>query len=153
MIGIAQQSIGVDLENINTKRPTIEIADRYFSAREFEDLNSFPVNEQYERFFHYWTLKEAYIKAMGRGLSLPLSRFSFYFSGERDIKISFDPRLTDRPEHWRFWLLRAAKDHVAAVGLYNPEEINHDLEIREMTPLASDSSLPCEILRATEVLT
>ena len=42
---------------------------------------------------------------------------------------------------------------MAAVGLYNPEEINHDLEIREMTPLASDSSLPCEILRATEVLT
>lgn len=147
MLGIAQRAIGVDVESVQIERSSLEIARRYFSSREVTDLNAVPQAEQYEHFFHYWTLKEAYIKARGMGLSLPLEQFSFYFPGARDIKISFDPELDDRPEHWRFWLFKPTADHVAAAGLEGPGELPEQLEIKKIVPLDSVAPFACRVLR------
>jgi 4'-phosphopantetheinyl transferase len=68
--------IGVDVEYVSRKRKTIELADRYFSTVEAEHLHDLSKEKQRERFFELWTLKEAYIKACGMGLSIPLNHFS-----------------------------------------------------------------------------
>lgn len=107
--------LGVDTENIIERAPPLEICPRYFSAQEVAELQSLPAHAQSARFFHYWTLKESYIKARGLGLSLPLDQFSFHFPAEDQVAIRFDARLTDAPEHWRFWLYQYQATHFIAL--------------------------------------
>jgi hypothetical protein len=70
------REVGVDVE---TRRPSLlhDVAGRHFAPREVSDLRSLPELEQDRVFFDYWTLKEAYIKARGFGLALPLGDFAF----------------------------------------------------------------------------
>jgi 4'-phosphopantetheinyl transferase len=69
------REIGVDIEHIRPDVVTEQIAERFFSAIEVASLRSLPVETQPRGFFNCWTRKEAYIKARGEGLSLPLDEF------------------------------------------------------------------------------
>lgn len=69
------RAVGIDVEYIRTDFPTMEIAKSYFSAAEQAELRSLPPSLQPEGFFNAWTRKEAYIKAIGHGLSMPLAEF------------------------------------------------------------------------------
>lgn len=68
-------SIGIDVERMSPI--DLDIAKRYFSSYEYSDLMSISPEYRIEHFFRLWTLKEAYIKADGRGLSIPLDSFGF----------------------------------------------------------------------------
>ncbi len=117
VLGLAlEYDIGVDIENTGRSSATSDIAKRYFSPSEIQDIFSVPEEKQTERFFYYWTLKESYIKAKGMGLSLPLEQFAFNIS-EKRLNISFDPRLKDDPAKWQFWLFRLTKAHCMAVSI------------------------------------
>jgi 4'-phosphopantetheinyl transferase len=70
-----QRRVGVDVEQVRHDFDTAAIAARFFSQREREQLAALPPEQQHEAFFRCWTRKEAYIKATGDGLSLPLSQF------------------------------------------------------------------------------
>lgn len=102
------RDLGVDVEDVERKNLTVAIADRYFSPQEVQDLRQLPEHQQHRRFFDYWTLKEAYIKARGMGLSLPLDKFSYCLRRDdaaalpRSVSIAFDPDIRDDPEDWRF---------------------------------------------------
>jgi 4'-phosphopantetheinyl transferase len=67
--------LGVDIEEIRQMTDLFDIARRFFSADECADLESTPVEEREGAFFNCWTRKEAYIKAVGGGLSIPLDSF------------------------------------------------------------------------------
>jgi len=67
--------IGIDIEQIRTDFSTAEIAERFFSFAEREALRALPVEQQHAAFFTCWTRKEAFIKALGEGLSHPLDQF------------------------------------------------------------------------------
>ena len=67
--------VGVDVELIKGDFATEEIAERFFSAGEIKVLSALPVPEKPVAFFKTWTRKEAYIKAIGSGLSHPLDQF------------------------------------------------------------------------------
>jgi 4'-phosphopantetheinyl transferase len=69
------RELGVDVEQIRPDFATGEVAERFFSAKEVSALRSLPVALQAEAFFNCWTRKEAFIKAIGQGLSCPLDRF------------------------------------------------------------------------------
>jgi 4'-phosphopantetheinyl transferase len=69
------REVGVDLEYIREELAGEEIAERFFSHREIEMLNGVPAELKKEAFFNCWTRKEAYIKARGEGLSMPLDEF------------------------------------------------------------------------------
>ena len=69
LFGVSRdQAIGVDLEYIRPVE-SLSLADRFFSAREAQRLRSLPVMQQQPAFFQLWTAKEAYLKAIGIGLS------------------------------------------------------------------------------------
>jgi 4'-phosphopantetheinyl transferase len=70
-----RRQIGVDVEHNRHDFDTAAIAARFFSQREQEQLAALPLEQRHEAFFRCWTRKEAYIKATGDGLSLPLSQF------------------------------------------------------------------------------
>lgn len=70
-----RREIGVDVEQIRRDFDVESIAHRFFSASEREQLAALPESEKVNAFFRCWTRKEAYIKAIGEGLSLPLNQF------------------------------------------------------------------------------
>jgi 4'-phosphopantetheinyl transferase len=76
LIGVAVgREIGVDVELERDILDWDEIAERFFSVRERRELQAVPAGQKRLAFFTCWTRKEAYIKARGEGLSLPLDQF------------------------------------------------------------------------------
>ncbi|MBK9098192.1 MAG: 4'-phosphopantetheinyl transferase superfamily protein [bacterium] len=67
--------IGVDVELMKPLKDHLEIAKRFFSAHEVEQLLSFPADKILDGFYSCWTAKEAVIKLSGEGLSFPLKEF------------------------------------------------------------------------------
>lgn len=71
-----ERNLGIDVEHVRPDSAGDDIAQRYFSAREVSDLRTLPPEERVAGFFHCWTRKEAYLKATGMGLQIPLDSFS-----------------------------------------------------------------------------
>lgn len=95
------REVGVDVEHIG-RRLTHDVAGRFFAPREVDDLKALPADEQSRVFFDYWTLKEAYVKARGLGLALPLGDFAFTLAPPSPPQIRFEPGLEDDPATWQF---------------------------------------------------
>lgn len=109
--------LGVDVEDRARRNDTLGVAERFFSPSEVKDLFALPRAEQPRRFFDYWTLKEAYIKARGMGLAIPLSAFSFSLAPQpAPPTISFDERIVDDPSSWRFALSYPTAHHTMSVA-------------------------------------
>ena len=72
----------MDVESFSRAEEIVPLAPRVFSAAERAQLDALPAAERPDRALSLWTLKEAYIKARGMGLSLPLQEISFLFEGE-----------------------------------------------------------------------
>jgi 4'-phosphopantetheinyl transferase len=69
------REVGVDIQLIDARFAADQIPERFFSPREVAQLRGLPLDQQTAAFFRCWTRKEAYIKARGMGLSLPLDSF------------------------------------------------------------------------------
>ena len=67
--------LGVDVEFVRSDFASEEIAERYFAPQEVAELHSLPPAQRPEGFFCGWTRKEAYVKALGDGLQVPLASF------------------------------------------------------------------------------
>jgi 4'-phosphopantetheinyl transferase len=95
------REVGVDVEHIH-RRLTHDVAGRFFAPAEVTDLRRLPAEDQERVFFDYWTLKEAYIKARGFGLALPLGDFAFKLQPPATPTIAFEPSLDDDESTWQF---------------------------------------------------
>jgi 4'-phosphopantetheinyl transferase len=71
----AGSPVGVDVEFIRTDIASEEIAVRYFAPQEVAELRAVPLEQRPAAFFLGWTRKEAYVKALGNGLQIPLASF------------------------------------------------------------------------------
>lgn len=69
------RAIGVDIELRREMRDEAALVHRYFSPVEIAAYEALPAERRQEGFFNAWTRKEAYVKAVGRGLALSLSSF------------------------------------------------------------------------------
>ena len=109
-------AVGVDAEDLEQSSAQWELADRYFAADEARALRALPEGLRPTRFLELWTLKEAYAKARGSGLSLPLDRVPFTLTPGNPPSASFAPELGDERGKWQFALLRPTARHVLAVA-------------------------------------
>ncbi|KAF5195876.1 4'-phosphopantetheinyl transferase superfamily [Thalictrum thalictroides] len=154
--------IGIDVEEKQrkTNNSLSSLAQRYFSLHEIEYLHGLSDPEiQRQEFIKLWTLKEAYVKALGRGFSAaPFktftirfrsnSRSSFIMSGDSNSKASeivVEP--LDDSKHlttnWKFTLFELANSHYAATCVENNilegEEVNAPkLKVWKTLPLVKD---------------
>jgi 4'-phosphopantetheinyl transferase len=111
------REVGIDLECIRYNLETEQIAERFFSRREISTLRALPAALRRYAFFLCWTRKEAYIKARGEGLSLPLDQFDVsLIPGEPAALLSIHP---DPHEalHWSLRELIPAPGYVAALAV------------------------------------
>jgi 4'-phosphopantetheinyl transferase len=151
VLGITlDRALGIDVEDSLSKDAPLGVAHSYFSPKECADLGDLPLRLQQKRFFEYWTLKESYIKAKGKGLSLPLDHFSFRFPNECGIEVSFLPELNDSPQRWRFWLFQPTMSHLVAVCAQRDRLGMQKPTMRKYVPLVVEEPLDCTILRKSD---
>lgn len=100
--------LGIDVELVRSDLDIEQIADRYFTEREVAELRSYPVQQRPEAFFRGWTRKEAYMKALGEGLQIPLASFG----------VSLDPSElpTLRSSDSARWSIRSLSPAAGFVG-------------------------------------
>lgn len=111
------REVGIDIERQRADFATREIAEKFFSPREVTALLNLPEHVQCEAFFNCWTRKEAYIKARGMGLSLPLDQFDVSLvPGEPAALLDTkdDPTEASR---WRFQELLPGPGFAAALAV------------------------------------
>lgn len=111
-----QAAIGVDVERIHHFDDLTGVAKRHFATQEMTDFKQLPTPEQTRRFYDLWTLKEAYIKAHGAGLSLPLDQFEFDFKSPGQVAFKLLDGIQDDPKRWQFMQYQATDHHVIAVA-------------------------------------
>lgn len=70
-----EADIGIDIELANAKRDKLRLARRFFHPAEYQAIHGLQEPERSECFFHLWTRKEAFVKAVGTGIGFPLSAF------------------------------------------------------------------------------
>ena len=112
------QAVGIDVEYM--LRPVADIdqlVDRFFSANESAVYHALPPDEKHSAFFRCWTRKEAYIKAIGEGLSHPLDRFDVAFAPDQApavLSIDGDQAAAQR---WSLFHFESDTDYVGAVAI------------------------------------
>ena len=135
--------VGVDVEDLDrATRAAFSELSRYFSAAEIAALSKLPPERQKQRFFDYWTLKESYIKARGKGLAIPLDKFSFLFEEDRLKGFELHPDLRDDAANWQFWRADVGGRHRVAVAV-NSAEPGLQLTVFDTVPLLE--SLPFQL--------
>lgn len=145
------RELGVDVENVQTREVSLDIADRFFAQAEVAELSTVPRERQQDRFFEYWTFKESYIKARGMGLSIPLGQFSFHYPHERAVHIAIDPRLGDDAKRWGFWQYRPTAEYLLAVCAERREGGPPSVTLRRTVPLVTEELFQPELLKTSEV--
>lgn len=110
------RDIGVDVERLrDMERDGEPLAERFFSPRESAVLRSLPAELRREAFFLCWTRKEAYIKAKGQGLSLPLDQFDVTLHPDEPAALlatQYDP---DDARRWSMQNLLPEEGYVGAL--------------------------------------
>jgi 4'-phosphopantetheinyl transferase len=96
----AHELVGVDIEELRPGFADDEIAERFFAAREVAQLRGLPRHEQQDAFFRCWTRKEAYIKARGGGLHIPLDSFTVAFAAADSPALTWVDGAPAEPPCW-----------------------------------------------------
>jgi 4'-phosphopantetheinyl transferase len=111
------RAVGVDIEQVRPLDNAAQLAERFFSPQEAAALRAVPAEQRLEAFFTCWTRKEAYIKARGGGLSIPLNQFDVSLTlGEpaRLVASRIDRR---DPDRWSLYALVPAPGYVATLAV------------------------------------
>lgn len=110
LIGWAwRRAVGVDIEFWRAMHDQAALVRRCFSPAEIAAYERLPAEDRTRAFFDAWTRKEACVKALGKGLALPL----------RSIEVSIDEnprslRASALPDDSRRWSLAALRPDVGA---------------------------------------
>ncbi len=146
----SHHEVGVDVESPQRRTDVLPLARRFFAETEVAELSRRSQEEQRLVFFEYWTLKEAYIKACGKGLSIPLDAFAFSLSPDRAASIRFAPSIDDDPAAWQFAQVFLGRTYPIAVALRSRLQGETTFHVRRLVPLDRPSepvALPPEPLR------
>jgi len=115
-----ERRVGIDVERLRPIKKTQRIVDRFFSETEKRFYNSQNTGEREKAFFKLWTYKEAYTKAKGIGLTLPLNQIDVPFANKTL------PRQGLCDEQWSWHEIEIDSDYLAALATEgNDFEISH----------------------------
>jgi 4'-phosphopantetheinyl transferase len=107
--------VGIDVEERQRKVEFLGLAQRYFTAEEARHLEMLSETARGDAFFAIWTLKEAYVKGIGRGLTFPLDAFCFDLDGNRLLR--FRALADFVAADWHFHQFDLGERHCGAVAV------------------------------------
>lgn len=114
------REIGVDVEFLRDNLEGEQLAQRFFSPREVAALRSLPAEQRREAFFHYWTHKEAYTKAIGKGLSLAFDQFDVSLRPGEPAMLWATRHDPTEARRWSMHSLTPADGYVGALAVEGP---------------------------------
>ena len=123
------REVGVDIEERLRKVEYLALAERFFAHAEWQHLRGLPEAQLAEAFFAIWTLKEAFVKGIGRGLSFPLDAFCFDLEVNRLIR--FRPLADFVSPDWHFQQFDLSDHHCGAVAVHHPAGGEVQIEMRD----------------------
>jgi len=123
--------LGIDVEAIRTDFGGEEVAESHFAPAEFQELLSLPEAQRPQAFFNCWTRKEAYVKALGAGLQIPLDSFEVSLRPDEPARF-----LRGAGATWRLVSFSPARDFQGAVAY---EGIPADAEFFDARKLLRES--------------
>lgn len=109
------RALGIDVEKIRFLDDAVPIAARFFSAWESSVFRAVPDEKKPEAFFNCWTRKEAYIKAIGEGLSCPLDAFDVSLAPGETARLLQIRGSEEAAARWTLYTLTPATGYVGAV--------------------------------------
>ena len=128
-----EHDVGVDVEHIERRLEIDRLAPNVFSPGERDALLPLRDDALRTRFFQLWTLKEAYIKARGMGLALPLREITFHLDGRARPELELAPSIGDDAARWWLDVRPLGAGHMLALALAaEPQSIS----ISELDPTA-----------------
>ncbi|MEP0869970.1 4'-phosphopantetheinyl transferase superfamily protein [Trichocoleus desertorum AS-A10] len=118
LLGVSSdRELGIDLEYIRTDFPVDQVAKSVFSVSEQNILRSLPDALKPEAFFNAWTRKEAYIKGLGQGLSIPLDQFDVAFVPSEPATLREVRGTWENAHNWTLQHLTPVPNYVAAIAV------------------------------------
>jgi 4'-phosphopantetheinyl transferase len=130
--------VGVDVEPLARAAEIAKLAAHVFSPAEQAQLAGLSDAERLDRGLSLWVLKEAYVKARGLGLAVPLKGFSLLFGGPERIRLVIESgshsALHDSPDRWRFCLLDHAAHRIALMVEAAPRASSNPCPDAQATP-------------------
>ena len=108
----ADAKVGVDVECVRPQPDCAQIARHFFAPAEVHQLEKLPVHLQVHAFFDCWTKKEAYVKACGEGLGMPLTSFSVPLTTDHGASA-----ITVAPRRWSLYTLRPGPGYIGALAI------------------------------------
>jgi 4'-phosphopantetheinyl transferase len=126
------REVGVDVEHLARGPVDLKMVRRYCSAAEADDVEAQGADRWQDRFLMYWTLKEAYLKARGLGVSVPLSEITFDLDDDT-ARVRFDGSLADSDTRWTLRLTRPTPRHLIAVAASEADGIHPEIRISEVS--------------------
>lgn len=112
-------AVGVDVEVTRSEVDILSLASRFFAPAEIAAIRALPVVRQTAACYACWTRKEAYTKALGTGLSLPLDSFAVTVEPEQ-AALLWDERDATAPRQWRLYAPLSGPEIYAAVAVGRP---------------------------------
>ena len=126
LVAVARHKhVGVDVEHVHRKIRHEELARRFFAANEVAAMDRMAPAERRIAFFACWTRKEAFLKAKGTGLQLPLSQFDVSVGPDESaqlLRVGWDPTEVDR---WQLYNLEVRPGYLAALAVDGPTEVRY----------------------------
>jgi 4'-phosphopantetheinyl transferase len=118
LVAVTQaRRVGIDVERIRANMEFESIARRFFSQNEVREWMSVPPDGRPMAFFHCWTRKEAYIKAQGMGISLPLESFDVSLGPDRPALLRATRPDPEEAARWKLLSLEVDPYYAAAVAV------------------------------------
>ena len=122
------REVGVDLEFIREDLADEKIAERFFSPSEIDALAKLPADLRKQAFFNCWTRKEAYIKARGEGLSMPLNEFDVSLRPGEEAALLRNHKEPGEVRRWSMQSISVPAGYVAALVAEG-----HDWKVKAFT--------------------
>lgn len=111
------RALGVDLERVRPILNLEQITARRFTPEEHAQLIALPPEQQPQGFFRCWTSKEAYVKARGEGLSIPLDRFMVAVQPDQPMALLATSEGPAETARWTLHEVLVAPEYVASVAV------------------------------------
>jgi 4'-phosphopantetheinyl transferase len=109
------REVGIDLEFIREDLADEQIAERFFSQSEIQSLRELPAELRKQAFFDCWTRKEAYIKARGEGLSIPLDEFDVSLAPGEEAALLCNHKNPGEVTRWSMQSVAVPSGYVGAL--------------------------------------